>query len=353
MTKCYLIANGMQPTRCAQSLCFVPQLRAVLIQGGIYVNFVGLLSVASVRGQATAHDEFNGNGKVSAINRIVMLTTMAPLRLGAALCALLIGATGACAGDDASGWDGDARSAIRLIVGSRASANAPFRAAIEMRLASGWHTYWRYPGDAGVPPRFDFKASQNVKSVDVLFPVPRRLVEAGAVTIGYDGGVTLPLAIVAQDAGKPVLLRLKTDYAVCEKLCVPAEGKAQLTLTVGTSSLEPALAAAEARVPKKRALGEDGTLSIRSVKREDASPQPRVLVDVAAPPATTVDLFAEGPTAEWALPLPMPIPGAPAGMQRFAFELDGAPPGAAFAGVAITLTAIAGDEAIEVTTRLD
>jgi DsbC/DsbD-like thiol-disulfide interchange protein len=227
------------------------------------------------------------------------------------------------------------------------------RAGIEIRLASGWHTYWRYPGDAGVPPRFDFQGSQNVKSVDVRFPAPKRLPEGGMTAIGYDRDVIFPLMIVAQNAGKPVVLRLKIDYAVCEKLCVPADGKAELTLGIGPSTMEAALEAAEARVPKKRSLDERGTFSIRSVKREDGSPRPRVVVDVAAPPGTAVDLFAEGPTSDWALPLPTPVAGAGAGLQRFAFDLDGAPPGKKYQGTEITLTAVAADEAIEVATRLD
>jgi DsbC/DsbD-like thiol-disulfide interchange protein len=284
-----------------------------------------------------------------------MIVTIARLRPAVAAFAIIgtVLATSARAGEDASRWDGDARSAVRLIAGSRANAKAPVRAGIEIRLASGWHTYWRYPGDAGVPPRFDFQGSQKVKSVDVRFPAPKRLPEAGMVAIGYDRDVILPLMIVAQDAAKPVVLRLKLDYAVCEKLCIPAEGKAELTLGAGASMMEAALAAAEARIPKKRALGEGGTFSIRAVWREDGSPRPRVVVDVAASAGTAIDLFAEGPTPDWALPLPTPIAGAGAGLQRFAFDLDGVPPGEKYQGAPITLTAVAGDEAIEVVTRLD
>lgn len=284
-----------------------------------------------------------------------MTAIMPALRLVAAAAAAfaLAGATGTLAGGGASPWDGDQRSAVRLIAGSRTSSAAPLRAGVEIRLAPGWHTYWRYPGDAGVPPRLDFKDSQNVKSVEVRFPIPKRLPEAGMVAIGYDRDVILPLALVALDASKPVVLRLSLDYAVCEKLCAPAEGKAELTLAVGPSPLEATLAAAEARVPKKRALADAGPLSIRSVRREDGKAKPRLVVDVAAPAGARVDLLAEGPTPDWSLPLPTPVEGAPAGLQRFAFELDGAPPGASYRGIAITLTAIAGDDAIEVTTRLD
>ena len=89
--------------------------------------------------------------------------------------------------------------------------------------------------------------------------------------------------------------------------------------------------------------------AIRAVKREGA----RIVVDVAAPAGARVDLFAEGPTADWALPVPAPVAGAPAGQQRFTFELDGLPPDTKPDGATLLLTAVAGEQAIEVAYRLD
>jgi DsbC/DsbD-like thiol-disulfide interchange protein len=307
-----------------------------------------------------AHDEFSGTLKVSPLDRASMTIPFNRLRRTAtsfaiAICAMsFLAADNASAADDASRWDGDARSAMRLIAGSSATPErAPIRAGIEIRLKNGWHTYWRYPGDAGVPPRFDFAGSQNVKSVEVLWPAPQRIPEQGLVAIGYTGDVILPLAIAPQNSGEPVKLRLKIEYAVCETLCVPAEGKAELTLSGGPSSHDAALAAAEARLPHKAALGEGAALAIKSVRREAAGARARILVDVAAPRTAAIALFAEGPTPEWALPVPTAVDGAPKGLQRFAFDLDGAPPGATYDGVAIALTAVADDVAIEVVTRLD
>jgi len=202
------------------------------------------------------------------------------------------------------------------------------RAGVEIKLGRGWHTYWRYPGDSGVPPQFDFGQSQNVKSVDVLWPAPQRLAEAGGVAIGYVNNVIFPLRIVPADAGKPVVLRLKLDYAICEKLCLPVEGKVELALARGPSSQDAALAAAEARVPQKQALGQGRALAVRSVRREDGAARPAVVVDLAAPAGSPIDLFAEGPTPQWALPVPEPVKDAPAGVRRFAFEIDVVPSGA-------------------------
>src|SRR5499425_1025511 len=244
-----------------------------------------------------AHDEFSGARRVSPLDRAMRISGFERLRRTAApgaigICALsLIAAGNASAAEDASRWDGDARSAVRLIAGS--AAGSVLRAGVEIRVKPGWHTYWRYPGDAGVPPRFDFAGSQNVKAVDVLWPAPQAIPEEGLTVIGYTGDVILPLAVVPQNRAKPVTLRLKLDYAVCEKLCVPAEGKAELVLAGGASSQDAALAAAEARVPKKLALGEGSPLAVKSARRADGATRPRVIVDVAAPPGERIALFAE------------------------------------------------------------
>lgn len=257
---------------------------------------------------------------------------------------------------DVSPWDDDTQSAARLIAAQahNTSGGRVFRAGIEIKLKDGWKTYWRYPGDSGVPPVLDFSKSQNVKSVAVLYPAPQRFPDgAGGSSIGYKGDVILPLHVVPQDSAKPVTLRLKLDYAVCEKLCVPAEARLELDLSGAASANEATLAAAEARVPTPVQIGDQSMPSIRAVHRETASGKPKIAVDVAAASGAPVTLFAEGPTAQWALPLPEPVAGAAAGQQRFVFDLDGLPPGEKPDGATLRLTVVSGDNAIETLFRLD
>ena len=256
---------------------------------------------------------------------------------------------------DASRWDGDLHSAVRLIAGAAFGERGAriLRGGVEIRIAQGWKMYWRYPGDAGVPPRFDFAGSQNVKAITVLWPAPQRFSEDGVNLIVYKGDVILPLRIVPQDEGKAVVVRLRLDYGICEKLCILADAKVELALSNSASSHEISLAEAEARVPRQLALGDGSTLSISAVRREVGPTRPaRILVDVAAPEHSAVDLFVEGPTADWALPLPEPI-AAEAGLRRFAFELAGVPPGLKSEGSVLKFTAVAGSEAIEVSTPLE
>jgi DsbC/DsbD-like thiol-disulfide interchange protein len=250
---------------------------------------------------------------------------------------------------DNSSWDGDARSAVRLVAGSPLGTEGLLRAGVEIRLAPGWKTYWRYPGDSGVPPAFNFSNSENIKSVSVLWPAPHRFADDGGTTIGYTGDVMFPIQIVAENPDRPATLRLALDYAVCEKLCVPAKGQATLELARSSSPHDLRLAAAQAHVPKQAPLGTALPLGIASVRRESEGPRNRIVVDVTAAPAAPLELFAEGPTADWALPLPEPIPGAPPGRRRFGFDLDGMPPGVDGIGARLRFTLVSGENAIEVT----
>jgi DsbC/DsbD-like thiol-disulfide interchange protein len=243
---------------------------------------------------------------------------------------------------DSSPWDGGKHTAMRLIAGATMQ-----RAGVEVRLAPGWKTYWRYPGDSGIPPRFDFSGSQNVKSVTVRWPAPRRSVDESGTTIVYKHDVVFPLEIVPEDAATPTTLRLKLDYGVCAKICVPADAKGELTAD-GSSMFAERIAASEALVPKPAALGADGALSVRAARREGN----KVVVDIAAPAGADVELFAEGPAPDWALPVPTPI-SQTGSLHRFAFDLDGLPPNMTPDGAMLTLTAVAGDQAIEVPFRLD
>jgi DsbC/DsbD-like thiol-disulfide interchange protein len=217
------------------------------------------------------------------------------------------------------------------------------RAGVEVKLAPGWKTYWRYPGDSGVPPRFDFTRSRNVESVTVAWPAPRRFSESSDQVIGYKDAVTLPLRIKAADPSQPVDLDLKLDYAICDKLCIPVEAEARLAIDGSGGTQDAALAAAEARIPRHATLGE-GTPAITGIRRDAGK---RVVVDVTAPPDTPVDLFVEGPTPEWALPLPEPLPAAD-GARRFAFELDGLPSGAQAGGAVLRFTLVSPTGSVEV-----
>jgi DsbC/DsbD-like thiol-disulfide interchange protein len=259
---------------------------------------------------------------------------------------------------EASPWEAVPHGAARLIAGEThgSSDGVWLRAGVEIRLDPGWHTYWRYPGDSGVPPRFDFAGSENVKSVTVLWPAPKRFVDsAGGHSIGYFGDVVFPLRITALDNATPSSLHAKVAYAICGKFCLPAEANLELALSGKAGASELTLIAAEARVPRRVPLGAGAGLTIRSVHREASEGRQRVVVEVAVPNGTPLDLLVEGPMPDWALPPLESITAAPdiAGIRQFTFDLDGLPPGAHTDGATLTFTAVSPDDAIEVAAPLN
>src|ERR1700709_1933244 len=150
------------------------------------------------------------------------MIVMVPLRaaLGATVILSFACAASAVRAEDASPWQRDAHSAVRLLAGSR--SRTVLVGGIAIQLQQGWHPYWRTPGDSGVPPRFDFSKSDNVEAVTVLWPAPHKFDDgAGGTSLGYLKQIVLPLRIVAKNADKPVTLRASVNYAVCEKLCIP------------------------------------------------------------------------------------------------------------------------------------
>jgi DsbC/DsbD-like thiol-disulfide interchange protein len=277
------------------------------------------------------------------------MTVIVPIRAGLAAAVFVLSVGPQARAQDSSPWQKDGHSAVRLLAGSR--SGAVLLGGIAFQLQPGWHTYWRTPGDSGVPPRIDFGKSENIEAVIILWPAPTKFADgAGGISLGYQKQVVLPLRIVAKNADKPVTLRADINYAVCEKLCIPVEASAELAFTSVASTEDSTLSAALDTVPKPATIGDPNPLTIRDVKREGKN---GVLVDVAAPDSAEVNLFVEGPTPDWALPVPKLLEHGPPGVKRFAFDLDGLPPGTSPDGAALKLTLVGGERAYEFNVNLD
>jgi DsbC/DsbD-like thiol-disulfide interchange protein len=94
-------------------------------------------------------------------------------------------------------------------------------AALHLTLARGWKTYWRSPGDAGIPPAFDWSGSRNLKSVRLHWPRPELFDLNGMTTVGYHDELVLPVEVTPADAARPVELRAEMAIGVCKDVCVP------------------------------------------------------------------------------------------------------------------------------------
>ena len=185
----------------------------------------------------------------------------------AGLSALALPASAAGAADLKVGsWTRLPEVELRLLAAPHAGGG--FRGAIEIRMVEGFKTYWRVPGDSGVPPVFDFSKSAGLGPVAVRFPFPTRFDDgAGGTAWGYKHRVLLPIS-----AETPLVspLRLRLDFAVCGTMCLPVA--ADLALDPATAEAAPAELVAELAVTERalpRPLPPDAAIA---AAREGAAP---------------------------------------------------------------------------------
>ncbi len=135
-----------------------------------------------------------------------------------------------------------------ILPGWRA-ADGTHIAALRIRLKDGWKTYWRAPGDAGIPPQLDWGHSGNLAGARITWPTPVVFDQNGMRSIGYRDEVILPLAIAPKRDGRPVKLRGALDIGVCKDICVPQHLKVRATLPAEAGKRDPRIAAALAARP--------------------------------------------------------------------------------------------------------
>ena len=278
------------------------------------------------------------------------------------LCPLVLAAALACgaggtalAGADASPWHESSHSRIRLISASDILYRGRFQtfAAIEITLDPGWRTYWRTPGD-GLPASFDWKQSENLKDVSVLWPAPKRVAEPGGLTAaGYEGRVILPVSITPEDAKSPVGLALKVGYGACRDICIPEE--AILHLDVGLAAkaaYRNAIRTALDRVPRTQDRGVYCPHSFVTARKRIVNGKPALVIKTAFDErATGLDLFVEAPEGV-GLPLPMKQPQSPRGRSHYVIDLDSDAAAKALTGKTLTLTLVSDQGSCETTWRV-
>ena len=153
-----------------------------------------------------------------------------------------------------------------------AAPGTPLQVGLRLRIAPGWHTYWQNPGDAGAPPELTLTLPEGVSAGPIQWPTPRRMAEGPLMTYGYTGEVLLPLTITPgalMPRTGPLRIEAVANWLVCERICVPEEGRFTLDLPPGApapSAEAPLFAAAAASVPRpspfEARIAPDGTLSL-------------------------------------------------------------------------------------------
>lgn len=255
-----------------------------------------------------------------------------------------------------SSWESTPYSRARIISGgpvfegsSAGSGDAKWQIGLQIKLDSGWKTYWRMPGDAGVPPRFDWSRSENVGDVSLEWPAPGRYSDEYATTIGYTDEVVFPIVITRKDQSAPAIVRVDLDYAVCKNICIPAH--ATLAINLASESTvhvenQMLINAFRQRVPRPASSREAEMASVSLTGEGDGA---RLVIDLkirdGAPPATP-KIFVEGPEAFF-FGNPDPEDADDASTHRMTVPVHGVTAQTPLSGKRITLTVVDGDRLVE------
>jgi thiol:disulfide interchange protein DsbD len=113
----------------------------------------------------------------------------------------------------------------------------PTQVALRLAIAPGWHTYWRNPGDSGLPTTLEWKLPDGYKASEIDWPPPRPLPAGPLVNYGYEGEALHLVTLTAPASAKPgesVPLRAHAEWLVCKDTCIPESAELSLDLPVAT-----------------------------------------------------------------------------------------------------------------------
>lgn len=212
-----------------------------------------------------------------------------------ALCALCV-PTGALAGE--SPWQEVPGGKLRLISGGVDVSDGTADIGLEIQLDAGWHTYWRFPGDSGIPTEVDFSASSGIGPARLRFPAPERYDDGYATSIIYRRQVVLPIDLPASSTS-PATLRALVRLGMCSDICVPVEASLELDVseeTLAASDIGHRMTLARARLALPHPQTEMPPRILKVVRRSPGADGAALLTITAELPANAVDadLFAHG-----------------------------------------------------------
>lgn len=158
------------------------------------------------------------------------------------LLALFLIASGFCATVSAQMHDGKQLVQADLLANVDGIVpGKPFTVGLRLRMQPGWHTYWQYSGDSGMPTNIKCELPPGFKAGEIQWPIPEKTIEPGDLwTYAYHDEVLLLVEITppAQIAEKQVTLKAHASWLVCEKICVPGNANVSVTLPISTKPNE-------------------------------------------------------------------------------------------------------------------
>lgn len=207
------------------------------------------------------------------------------------------------------------------------------RGILDIDLLPGWKTYWRDPGDSGVPPSVRIDGSDNIKQVSLDFPAPERVDDGYSIWAGYTYPVALPLTLEQVKAGRSSRLEADVFLGLCETICIPFQTRFTVEIDPDDepNSFEVArVEDAHARIPEP--AGDDFAISDAVVSESGEM----VTFSVVSPdPNAETDLFISGPMG-WYFDIPQHTDDG-SGQSVFTVTILDRPEGASLSGQAIRL----------------
>ncbi len=255
-----------------------------------------------------------------------------------------------------SSWNKAYKSRVRIISGATDfSAKNGSYAGIQIQMSKGWKTYWRSPGDSGVPPSFDWSGSDNLKHISIEWPVPKKYKDQYSTSIGYKSEVILPLKITATDASKPVKMKLRLGYGICSDICVPVEKRLKLTIPPRQATQNLLLSHYRKMVPKP--VASTGKVlngfSFRKVSINLKGKKPNIVVETSVPLDTKkAELYVEASNGFY-LPLTINERPSAGNQRRFIIDLTKSDPPKDLVGRTLAFTLVGDKTGIVYTHKIN
>lgn len=266
------------------------------------------------------------------------------LALMAAAGCLMVTADGHAA---SSAWVETEGGRIR-ITALPPSSDGVIRAILDVDLLPGWKTYWRDPGDAGIPPSVKFEGSTNIEQLRLDFPPPERVDDGYSVWAGYTYPVAFPLTLTQAKAGAASVLEAQVFLGICKTICIPVQDSFSLTVDpdAKANSFEQRIVdKAYSQIPEP--AGHDISIRETTFSMQDKA----LSVSIAHPESMTdLDLFLTAPSG-WYFDIPERV-GGDDGVSEFNIAVIDAPADKSLSGTDLQILVTSSTRSMETISKV-
>ena len=234
-----------------------------------------------------------------------------------------------------SEWAGAEGGSVRIVTDGAPDETGTLKAMLEIRLDPGWKTYWRDPGESGIPPMVEITTPQGAADIDIGFPVPQRHRDGYSTWVGYDYSVSLALTItLPPDHGD--MLSASVLVGVCDQICIPLAAELGLDLAdESNAKIERLMVeSAFAALPRPAETGFAARLREASADH--------IVIDADVPTADAADLFVAS-TEHWVFGVPEQVASGPSPVFKVPVVLA---PKSSGAGEPISYLLVSGEDAV-------